>query len=829
MRLEHRFVCNLRQGMHARPASMLAEALCPFTAAATLAKRGGDEAVELRSVLSVIGLDIMQGDECLIVVEGDDAEAALAALEALIAGSLAEGDDPPAERGENAACGTVPIVLERLGVALISGRGVSGGIAEGVCVMAGACALSEEQRAAAPGTAEEELSLLRSAAAGVRRSLAERAKVATGVERALLNAHASIADDPALREHVRGSVRAGMTAAQALHEAADVFAGKLAESPRAAIRERAIDVRDVVMQILAALPGGAACGRITLTQPSIVFAETLTPSQLLGMDRELLKGLVLGRIGETAHTIILARSRGLPTLIDVAAPLRAARPGQPVMADADAGVAVLEVTPGVKRYAARRREMERRRAALLTESGGESHALEVGCNASGAADVIAGMQAGAQGVGLLRTELLFHDRAAPPGEEEQFEAYAAVVRAAAGEPVIIRTFDIGGDKPAAYLPMKKEDNPFLGVRGARLYDTVPGMLETQLRAALRASTLGPVKIMAPMITLASEAAAFRARVQAAKASLGADKAAFDAAVGVGAMVEVPSLAFSMEALCKHVDFISIGTNDLTQYLFAVDRGNAGVAALYNPHHPALVAALRVIIDGAKRAGKWVGVCGEMASDPLNLPLFVGLGVDEVSVSPAAVSAVRGRLRRLDAGRCRRAVEEAAAATDATAVQAVLHASARSGEGPLLTGGLIELDVDASTKEEAIRAGIDLLWLHERTARAAEVERAVWKREEEYSTGFGHGFAVPHCKCEAVHAPTLAVLRLRRGVEWGSLDGEPVDVVMLLAVPADAAAAHMQVLAKLARRLMHEEFRERVRSAGTPSDVERVMREELTFS
>ncbi len=831
-RLEHRFIFALPMGLHARPASMLAEALCPFEVRATLHKEAGGSA-DLCSVLSVIALDVKHGDACVIEVEGPDAGEALGALLALIEGELGAGDEPVATVSIGPR--SLPLSLERLGARMVVGRGVCGGVGTGVCVVAGAQGLSRVQLVAMPRTVAEELADLDAAATRVRGLLKERAgAAASSVERDVLGAHARMAEDPALLSEAARIVRAGDSAARALRAAAEAFAARLAAAESAYIRDRALDVLDVAGQMLAVLPGGAADPGLILHEDSVVFAELLTPNQLLRLNAARLKGLVLGRVGATSHTVILARSLGVPTVLDVPSPATAAPVGEPVMVDGDTGVCITGVTPAVTRYFDRRRAVELRRTTLtaprlrmpaMTRDG---QRVEVGCNASQPEHVESAMRGGAEGVGLLRTEMLFLDREEPPDEDEQAEAYGAAVRAAAGRPVIIRTFDIGGDKPAGYMRMAVEENPFLGVRGARLYARHPAMLRTQLRAILRASILGPVKVMAPMVTLAREAAEFRAQVDRASAQLRTEGVDIDERIAVGVMVEVPALALAMDDLCRHVDFISVGTNDLTQYVFAVDRGNAGVAALYNARSPALLRLLKMIVDGARRNGRWVGVCGEMAGDVLNLPLLIGLDVDEVSVGPRQVTPVKLAVQGLSAQRCRGLTERALAAADAAEVTALLEHASCGGvlDAPLLEERLIELDVDAVTKEEAIRAAVDLLAIHDRTSRADDVERAVWAREETYSTGFGNGFAVPHCKTDAVATPTLALLRLREAVEWGSMDGAPVKVVLLLAIPASAAAAHMQVFAKLARRLMHEEFRASLLSAENAGEILRALVQEL---
>ncbi len=455
--------------------------------------------------------------------------------------------------------------------------------------------------------------------------------------------------------------------------------------------------------------------------------------------------------------------------------------------------------------------------------------LEVGANASTADEVRAAVAHGAEGVGLLRTELLFLDRPAAPSEEEQFQAYSAVVAAAEGRPVIIRTFDIGGDKPAAYLSMPREENPFLGVRGLRLYERQPGLLRTQLRAIARVSAAGPVKVMAPMVATPGEAAWFREQVRAVQADLKREGAAFDAAMPIGVMIEIPAAAMVVDQLCDEVDFFSLGTNDLCQYWMAVDRGNAAVAPLYSARQPSFLRLLRWTVDAARARGTWIGVCGEMAGDALNLPLMLGLGVNEISVAPGAVLTLKTLVQGADAARCRDLLQAAAACRTPAEVETQIRTSSwrRSADRAVLEQDLIVVGSDASSKEEAIKEAVDLLFIAGRTEQPRDLEEAVWAREATYSTGLGYGFAVPHGSSEAVQAPSLAVLRLDSPVNWESMDGQPVSTVMLLVTPAsDKTGAHMKVFATLCRRLMHEEFRGRLHAAPHPGEVLAFLKAEL---
>jgi fructose-specific PTS system IIA-like component len=845
MSSEYRFICTLRNGLHARPASMLAETARRFSAEVTIAKGASPgSAIDLRSVLSLVGMDVKFGEECVVIARGSDASAVLAALRELVESRLAEGDEHPPlpDAAPQAATAKLPVGLAKLGVRHGAGRTASKGIGAGAAVVVNGLSLPDELRNARATSIDGELDAARRAVCAVRRELQERAESAGGgIESELLHAHAEIADDPALWSEVERGIRAGATAIQGVVAAAERFSESLRAAQSAYIRDRVLDIQDVCQQLLEHLAGPAIESlQVHLREDSVVFAETLTPSQLLKLDKSRLKGLVLGRIGATAHTVILARSNRIPTILDVAAPTALAISGTPVILDATAGFVITEVAPAVSRYYERERRAIQRssgRLAPLAQRPAVTRdgvRIEVGINASTADEVVGGIAQGAEGVGLLRTELLFLDRASAPGEDEQAQAYTSVVVAAAGRPVIIRTFDIGGDKPATYLRMPKEENPFLGCRGLRLYEQHPALLRTQLRAILRASASGPVKIMAPMVATPGEARWFREQVRATQDELRAAGTRFDESAPVGVMIEIPATALVMDQLSAEVDFFSIGTNDLCQYWMAVDRGNASVAPLYNARQPSFLRLLRTIVQGARAGGRWIGVCGEMASDRLNLPLMIALGLDEISVAPGEVPGLKVAAQNADAGRCRELLDAACTLPDAASVEALLRTfdwrSPDAGAGAVVAEEMIEVAGDAASKEEAIKDAVDLLFIAGRTERPRAVEEAVWAREATYSTGLGYGFAIPHCKTDAVDRPTLAVLKLRAPVEWGSMDGKAVETVMLLAVPAaDTSGAHMKVFAKLARKLMHEGFRDSVSSAGTPAAVLDTLRRELDLA
>lgn len=835
---ERTFQCPLPNGLHARPASQLAEVAGRFAAEIALTNERSGAVANAKSVLAIVANDVRLGDTCRLRITGADAEAAHAALGEFVTSVLPVCDEPL----PTATSGTGVVLPRSLGKVAIrwhAGTAACPGIGRGIVVAAGGTALPAGLADEQAVSGEEAQQRVRGAVAAVRAALEARLALhPSATEKGILQAHLAIVGDAGLGEKIDELTSAGCSAGQAMVRAAEFFIARLRAAESAYVRERAVDVEDICLQLLEQVYGERfkpAC--VELTGPSIVVAENLTPRQLLSMDKRFLKGLVLEHAGATSHAVILARSFNIPTLTGVAQ-VRANLPaGREAVVDANLGIVLPEVSAAVNRYYDREVGKLRRRqerfapyvhAPAVTRDG---RRLEVAANVATAEELAAAFAQGAEGVGLFRTEMLFMDRDVPPSEEEQFAVYVRAARAADGRPVIIRTIDIGGDKPVPYLHLPREANPFLGYRGVRIYPDHRDVFDSQVRAIIRASAFGRVWLMAPMICTIEEVRWVKARIAKIQAELSADGVAFDQKMPVGIMVEVPSTAFIMDQLAAEVDFFSIGTNDLSQYFLAVDRDNDQVAGLYSARHPSFLRLLDKIVDEARRYDRWVGMCGEMTRSQRNLPLLVGLGVNEISTASPEIPALKEAISRLSTADCRAVLEKAMACCTVAEVEAaVAEFRGRGVSQGLLDGELITIGSDSASKEEAIKEIVDAFYVTGRTDQPEAVEEAVWAREAKYSTGLGHGFAIPHCKTDAIAASSMGVVRLARPIEWQSLDDQPVQCVILLAVrESDKDDAHMKVFAKLARRLMHEDFRGRLLAAADREAVLRRLEEELEIS
>ncbi len=431
------------------------------------------------------------------------------------------------------------------------------------------------------------------------------------------------------------------------------YAAELAAMDNDYFAARSIDVLDVANRVTRLLLGVAESPTAGLRMPSIITADDLTPSDTILLDKNLVLGFCVAGGSVTSHAAILARGLGLPSVDGAGCDVLAIPAGTMVILDGYAGTVTVDpdeaLVTASRERAARMKQVhdaarEHAFEPAVTRDGKRPHIL---ANIGDRAGAKMAVDYGAEGVGLLRTEFLYMGRSVLPTEEEQFKAYRAILQEFGEKPVILRTLDIGGDKDLPYLPVEPEANPFLGVRGLRLCLRRPEIFKPQLRAALRAGMGHDLKIMFPMVTDVSEARDARAILGECKDELNRDGTPFAENVDVGIMIETPAAALCAGSLAREVDFFSIGTNDLSQYTMAADRGNPAVAHLCDAFHPAVLRLIRDVIEASHRAGKWTGVCGELAGEPLAVPLLLGLGLDEFSMAPVMVPVVKALIRQLD--------------------------------------------------------------------------------------------------------------------------------------------------------------------------------------
>ncbi|HYK73093.1 MAG TPA: phosphoenolpyruvate--protein phosphotransferase [Pseudoneobacillus sp.] len=470
---------------------------------------------------------------------------------------------------------------------------------------------------------------------------------------AIFEAHLLVLNDPELISPIEDKIKGEQVNAEhALKEVASMFINLFEQMDNEYMKERAADIRDVTNRVLANLLGVKVVNLSTISEEVIIIADDLTPSDTAQLNRKYVKGFTTNIGGRTSHSAIMARSMEIPAVVGTKAATTKIKNEDIVIVDGLKGEVHINPSPEVielyKQEHIRYEEQKAEWAKLVNEStvSADGHHVELAANIGTPNDLEGVIANGAEGVGLYRTEFLYMGRNELPSEEEQYGSYKAVLEGMKGKPVVVRTLDIGGDKELPYLELPKEMNPFLGYRAIRLCLEEQDLFRTQLRALLRASIYGNLKIMFPMIATLDEFRAAKAILVEEKEKLVAEGTAVSEIIELGIMVEIPSTAILADQFAKEVDFFSIGTNDLIQYTMAADRMNERVSYLYQPYNPAILRLVKMVIDAAHREGKWAGMCGEMAGDENAIPLLLGLGLDEFSMSATSILKARSQILRL---------------------------------------------------------------------------------------------------------------------------------------------------------------------------------------
>lgn len=475
-------------------------------------------------------------------------------------------------------------------------------------------------------------------------------------EAAIFEAHRMMLEDAELHDMVRQALREGTNPEAAWHNSIEIFASLLDGLGDATLSARAADVRDVGKQVLARLIG-VQIEDSRLQRPSIVLARDLAPSQTAALDHRLVLAFCTAQGGPTSHTAILAKALGIPAIVALGDGVMSVKPNSLILVDAGSGTLTIDPSEAeVASFEQRRAEAEARRsedvrAAFTPAVTRDGLLVEVFANIGSAADAQTAVANGAEGVGLFRTEFLYLNRSGLPTIDQQVEIYREVIQALGGRPLVVRTLDIGGDKSVDYLGITQEPNPFLGWRGIRMIDEKPELLRDQFYALLKAGQGSDLRIMLPMVARLEEILRARELMDEALVAIRQEMTDYTVKLQFGIMVEVPAAALMVEHFAPHVDFYSIGTNDLTQYTLAVDRMNARVAGLASPFDPAVLKLIERTIRVAHENQRWVGMCGEFAGEPLAVPFLIGVGLDEFSMAPASVPGIKSLLRKLSRSNC----------------------------------------------------------------------------------------------------------------------------------------------------------------------------------
>ncbi|MCF5596053.1 phosphoenolpyruvate--protein phosphotransferase, partial [Pseudomonas sp. PA-3-10C] len=658
-------------GLHARPAKILAQLAKSFDGDIRVRiVDGAVGAVSVKSLSKLLSLGARRGQVLEFVAEPTVAGDALPALLAAVQEGLGEEVEPlPAVSAQPAQVDIEPVLSAPLSGSQLQAIAAAPGIAIGPAhiqvpqvfdyPLRGESAAAERQRLHAA------LSEVRTDIQGlIERSQAKAI-------REIFITHQEMLDDPELTDEVDTRLKQGESAEAAWMSVIEAAAKQQEALQDALLAERAADLRDIGRRVLAQL-----CGVQSVQEPSepyILVMEEVGPSDVARLDPARVAGILTARGGATAHSAIVARALGIPALVGAGAAVLLLNAGTPLLLDGQRGR--LHVDPDaatLQRATVERDSREQRLQAAsaqrhepaLTRDG---HAVEVFANIGESAGVASAVEQGAEGIGLLRTELIFMAHPQAPDEATQEAEYRRVLDGLNGRPLVVRTLDVGGDKPLPYWPIAEEENPFLGVRGIRLTLQRPQIMEAQLRALLRAADNRPLRIMFPMVGSVDEWRAARDMTERLRLEIPV------ADLQLGIMIEVPSAALLAPVLAKEVDFFSVGTNDLTQYTLAIDRGHPTLSAQADGLHPAVLQLIDITVRAAHAHGKWVGVCGELAADPLAVPVLVGLGVDELSVSARSIPEVKARVREFSLSEAQGLAQQALAVGSPAEVRALVEA------------------------------------------------------------------------------------------------------------------------------------------------------------
>ncbi len=661
-------------GLHARPAAVLANLAKRFQSRVMIQR--GDDQANAKSLVSIMSLSIEQGDKVALIAEGPDAEEVIARLAPELASGL--GDEgstlAPAPATTEISADAAPAPRPHSDDQnLLLGVAVSPGLAVGKVWRLRREEIEVQEAGEAPNQErrrlEDALDLARNQLEALQAELRGQADPAKA---AIFAAHQELLGDSGLLDIAESAIAKGKSAAFAWRAAFTTHAeGGLARLRNALLTGRANELRDVGQRVLAIITG------VPLEDPqapadSILIAEDLSPSDTARLDRSRVLGFATVGGGSTSYVAIIARSLNIPAVAGLEPRAMDLADGTPVILDGSKGSLRLNPNPlEIARIKTLKERQATRRAndlaaALDPAATSDGHRIEVVANIGGLEDAARSVTLGGEGVGLLRSEFLYMDRTSAPTEEDQYAIYSAIAKALNGRPLIIRTLDVGADKPLAYLPMPREENPMLGIRGVRLGLDRPKILRTQVRAILRAGQGNRLRMMFPMIATLDEIRSVKGLVEEERARLGVADI-----VELGIMVEVPAAAVLARQFAREVDFFSIGTNDLTQYTLAMDRGHPKLATKADAMNPAVLQLIAQTVEGAAAEGKWVGVCGGLASDSQAVPILVGLGVTELSVSVSSIPAVKAQVRVRSLPQCQDLAEQALAQDSVAAVRALV--------------------------------------------------------------------------------------------------------------------------------------------------------------
>ena len=821
--------CEFHNGIHARPASFLAEACQKFTSSIKIKRSINSELFNAKSAISVVSANILFNDEFQIEISGIDESQAYEELNNYLTGEWLLCDENKNEQDDVDYNGYLPNIFKESKQKYIEGKPIVAGIAiSELKKLKDSSIGSDYFNKVNKGSIQDESDKFNSARNVAVDELKAKLSQADDNERDLIKFQIQFISDEELKVKILCHIYDEYSALEAINKVVGFYVEKFRSSESKYIRQRDVDVIDIGYRLMSYIDNNITeIIKPVVESECILLCSSLTPSQFLSLDKKNIKGLIISNVGETSHTIILAKAYGIPTLIGVDESRFSAAVNTQVVLDTYLGVCVYELHERIQHYYDSELETYGKVEALNKQytkdktHTSDNRKVEIAANIINAEECELAFKNGAEAVGLFRTEMMYIDSDTCPAKEEIMSQVNDVLSHTKGRSIIVRTLDIGGDKPAKYIHFDKEANPFLGYRGIRIYQDNYTIFKDLIESLLLAESDDNIKIMVPMVSSLEEVIWFKEHIEEIKSELNVTKK-----VELGIMIEVPSIAFNLEACCKVVDFFSIGTNDLMQYFMAADRENNRVKYLYNKYNPAFVRFVNHIISTAKNNNTWIGVCGELASDPDFIKLLVGMGVDELSVGCSAVPRVKRLVANLNAKKCEELLEKALKIDESDALsQLVMNTSCDDTAHEIIHCKNIHTGVNFIDKDNAIKFLVDNLYVNDLTKNKYALEEDIWNREKTYSTDIGFGFAIPHTKSNNIEKTSISICKLDIPVKWGE---QEVSIIIMLTIKneSDGSNEHMKIFSLLARKIMNSSFRASLSACDTSADIEALMKNNL---
>lgn len=820
--------CEFRNGIHARPASFLSE-FCQKLSSDVYIKNGkGTESYNAKSAISVVSSNILFDDVFTITLEGDHADKEIKNLKDYVSGEWLLCDENK-ESSVEETIDYLPKVFDEFSQEYISGKPVVKGIAKSKLDNLPEFSLNKEYLNSIEKLGiEEERKKFDNARNISISSLKNKLANANDDERDLVKFQIQFIGDEEFRVKVYSFIYTEYSAIEAINRVVDFYVSEFRKSESNYIKQRDIDVIDIGFNLMSQIDSEILnVFKPKIDEECILACNTLTPSQFISLDKRFIKGLIISNIGETSHTVILAKAYGIPTLINVDLTLLQEQVGSEVILDTYLGICTFDVCDRISKYYDSE-EKTYHKIKRLNDSyiHGEVYTsddkrVEVAANIINAEECEFAFKNGAEAVGLFRTEMMYIDSDVCPSKFDIASQIREVLSHTNGKPIIIRTLDIGGDKPAKYIHFDKEANPFLGYRGIRIYENNYDIFRDLIESILLEDKNNNIKIMVPMVSCLEEVIWFKENVDKIKNELNIDKK-----IELGIMIEVPSITYNIDACCNYVDFFSIGSNDLMQYFMAADRENKKVRHLYNKFNPSFIKLLNDIVTTVKKNNKWIGVCGELASDVDFLKLLIGMGVDELSMGCSVIPNVRRTIAHISEEKCSNLLADVLNMELSDDISSLVKSnSCEYASHNILSEYNIFTDMSFIDKDDAIKFLVDNLQIQGVTRSKYQLENDIWNREMTYSTDIGFGFAIPHAKSKNVDKTAISICKLASPVKWGEQD---VNIIIMLTIKDDNSDdnQHMRIFSLLARKIMNSEFRNNLLSCRTSKDILELMNENL---